>query len=178
MVENKDESMEELVYRTLKAAILQRLIAPGTQLVELTISDKLHTSRTPVRNAIKRLAADGIINIVPNPYYAYSAYESNQFANTIKITNLPERAIVTIYSLDGKFIRKFNREERPSNKAGSNPANGQSQINASIEWDMKNAVGIPVSSGVYLIHVLAPELGEERTIKWFGVNRKFDPTGL
>ncbi len=118
------------------------------------------------------------VRAVPNPYYAYSAYESNQFANTIKITNLPERAIVTIYSLDGKFIRKFNREERPSNKAGSNPANGQSQINASIEWDMKNAVGIPVSSGVYLIHVLAPELGEERTIKWFGVNRKFDPTGL
>lgn len=99
------------------------------------------------------------VRAVPNPYYAYSAYESNQFANTIKITNLPERAIVTIYSLDGKFIRKFNREERPSNKAGSNPANGQSQINASIEWDMKNAVGIPVSSGVYLIHVLAPEFG-------------------
>lgn len=118
------------------------------------------------------------VRAVPNPYYAYSAYETNQFSNTIKITNLPERAIVTIYSLDGKFIRKFNREERPMQKSGSNPANSFSQIKPALEWDMKNAVGIPVSSGVYLIHISAPELGEERTIKWFGVNRKFDPTGL
>ncbi|MDV3427290.1 MAG: GntR family transcriptional regulator, partial [Bacillota bacterium] len=66
MTENKTKSMEEIVYITLKDAILQRLLAPGTQLVELTISEKLHTSRTPVRNAMKKLAADGIINIIPN----------------------------------------------------------------------------------------------------------------
>lgn len=66
MAENKNKSMEEIIYKTLKDAILQRLLAPGTQLVELTISEKLHTSRTPVRNAMKKLAADGIINIIPN----------------------------------------------------------------------------------------------------------------
>jgi hypothetical protein len=118
------------------------------------------------------------VNVVPNPYYAYSAYETNQFSNIVKITNLPERAIVTIYTLDGKFVRKFDREDRPRVKSGTNPANKASQNNPSLEWDMKNAVGIPVASGVYLIHVVAPELGEERTLKWFGVNRKFDPTGL
>ncbi len=118
------------------------------------------------------------VNVVPNPYYAYSAYETNQFANIVKITNLPERALVTIYTLDGKFVRRFDREERPVKKSGSNPAINASQINPALEWDMKNAVGIPVASGVYLIHVVAPELGEERTLKWFGVNRKFDPTGL
>ena len=118
------------------------------------------------------------VKVVPNPYYAYSAYETSQFTNTIKVTNLPERAIVTIYSIDGKFIRKFNRDERSSRNAGNNPAVGSRQIIPSLEWDMKNAVGIPVASGVYLVHISAPELGEERTIKWFGVNRKFDPTGL
>ena len=66
MTNIKTKSMEEYVYKTLKDAILQRLLAPGTQLVELTISEKLHTSRTPVRNAMKKLAADGIINIIPN----------------------------------------------------------------------------------------------------------------
>jgi DNA-binding GntR family transcriptional regulator len=66
MEENRNESMEEVIYKTLKDAILQRILAPGTQLVELTISEKLHTSRTPVRNAIKKLASDGIINIIPN----------------------------------------------------------------------------------------------------------------
>ncbi len=118
------------------------------------------------------------VNVVPNPYYAYSAYETSQFVNTVKVTNLPPKANVTIYSLDGKFIRQFRRDEVPSNKAGSNPAAQQRQIIPDLEWNMKNFAGIPVASGVYLIHVEAPDLGEERTIKWFGVNRKFDPSGL
>ncbi|MBK8701107.1 MAG: hypothetical protein IPN29_16855 [Saprospiraceae bacterium] len=118
------------------------------------------------------------INVVPNPYYAYSAYETSQFTNVIKITNLPERATVTIYSLDGKFIRRFNRDERKGVNSGNNPANRNSQPTPDLEWDMKNFQSIPVASGVYLIHVQAPDYGEERTIKWFGINRKFDPTGL
>jgi hypothetical protein len=118
------------------------------------------------------------VNVVPNPYYAYSGYETNQFANTVKVTNLPDRAIVTIYTIDGKFVRKFDRAETRNVKAGSNPAIRAAQTEASLDWDLKNAVGIPVASGVYLIHISAPELGETRTLKWFGVMRKFDPTGL
>ena len=50
------------------------------------------------------------VQVVPNPYYAYSSYEQTQFDNIVKVTNLPERAIVTIYTLDGKFIQQFNRD--------------------------------------------------------------------
>ncbi len=118
------------------------------------------------------------VNVVPNPYYAYSAYETSQFVNTVKVTNLPPKANVTIYSIDGKFIRQFKRDEIPSNVPGANPAKSNGQIIPNLEWDMKNFAGIPIASGVYLIHIEAPDLGEERTIKWFGVNRKFDPSGL
>jgi hypothetical protein len=51
------------------------------------------------------------------------------------------------------------------------------QIAPDVEWDMKNSRGISVASGVYLIHINAPEVGE-RTIKWFGIARQFDPSGL
>jgi hypothetical protein len=118
------------------------------------------------------------VNVVPNPYYAYSGYETSQFTNIVKITNLPDRAVITIYTLDGKFIRKINREERGLVTKGTNPANVRNQNNPDVEWDMKNFANIPVASGVYLIPINAPELGETRTIKWFGINRKFDPTGL
>jgi len=120
------------------------------------------------------------VNVVPNPYYAYSEYESNRLENKIKITNLPNRANVTIYSLDGKFIRQFRRDEQGviQSRNRSNPGINSTQANPDIVWDLKNSKGIPVASGVYLIHVSAPELGAERTIKWFGVNRKFDPAGL
>ncbi len=118
------------------------------------------------------------VNVVPNPYYAYSAYETSQFTNTIKITNLPSRAIVTIYSIDGSFIKQYNRDERGRNLPGSNRPTSTTQVFPDLEWDLKNFRDVPVASGVYLIHISAPELGEERTIKWFGIGRKFDPSGL
>jgi len=119
------------------------------------------------------------VNVVPNPYFAYSDYETSRLENVVKITNLPARATVTIYSLDGKFIKQFRRDERGIPTTGrSNPGVRSSQIIPDIEWDLKNSKGISVASGVYLIHVSAPELGAERTIKWFGINRKFDPAGL
>lgn len=117
------------------------------------------------------------VAIVPNPYYAYSAYETDQFETTIKVTNLPARATVTIYSLDGKFIRRFERSESPLIQEGSNPAIAEAQIYPALEWDLNNSSNVPVASGVYIFHISAPGIGE-RSIKWFGVNRKFDPTGL
>ncbi len=108
------------------------------------------------------------IKVVPNPYYGFSQYETSQFTNTVKITNLPGKCTVTIYSLDGKFIRQYQRNEVYA---------PYQQISDALEWDLKNAKGIPVASGVYLIQVQAPEMGE-RTIKWFGIARQFDPSGL
>ncbi|MFT6783869.1 MAG: hypothetical protein ACJA1A_003811, partial [Saprospiraceae bacterium] len=118
------------------------------------------------------------VQIVPNPYYAYSAYEQNQFENIIKVTNLPARAIVTIYTLDGKFIQQFNRDAMPFLNDGNNPALAESQIAPALEWNLTNNKGIPIASGVYIFHISAPDLGIEKSLKWFGVNRRFDPTGL
>ncbi len=43
----------------------------------------------------------------------------------------------------------------------------------SIDWDLKNDFGIPIASGLYVIHVNAPGVGE-KTIKWFGSLRPID----
>ncbi|MCB0396019.1 MAG: T9SS C-terminal target domain-containing protein, partial [Flavobacteriales bacterium] len=98
-----------------------------------------------------------LVNVVPNPYYAYSAYEANQIDTRIKITNLPEKCTVSIYTISGTMIRKFKKDE---------PA-------TSLEWDLKNSAGIPVASGIYLIHVDAGDAGE-KVLKWFGVMRPID----
>lgn len=118
-----------------------------------------------------------MIKVVPNPYLGYSEYETSKFTTTVKVTNLPARATITIYSLDGKFIRQYRRDEQPGIPEGANRGIKQNQIAPDLEWDLRNSQGIPIGSGVYLIHIDAGSLGE-RTIKWFGVNRKFDPSGL
>lgn len=115
------------------------------------------------------------INVVPNPYYAFSDYEDSRLSNVVKITNLPAKCVVTIYSLDGKFIRQYNRDEVPGQSKGEGTP--YSQIVPDLEWDLKNSKGIPISAGIYLIHVDAGADGE-RTLKWFGITRQYDPTGL
>jgi hypothetical protein len=111
------------------------------------------------------------IRAVPNPYYAYSGYETSQLDNRIKITNLPGTCTVSIYSIDGVLIRQYKRDVGPNTHYGENTE--KTNLDNSLDWDLKNTKNIPVSSGVYLIHVEAPGLGE-RTIKWFGVMRPFD----
>jgi hypothetical protein len=118
-----------------------------------------------------------MINVVPNPYYGFSSYEDSEFETNVKITNLPAKATVTIYSLDGKFIRKYDRDEAPTMLRGDGRPVGERQVSPALEWDLKNFRGIQISGGIYLIHVNAPGLGE-RTLKWFGVQRQFDPSGL
>jgi hypothetical protein len=41
-----------------------------------------------------------------------------------------------------------------------------------IEWDLKNFAGIPISGGLYLVHVKT-EAGE-RILRWFGTMRPVD----
>jgi len=49
------------VYEELRKAVLRGTIAPGTRLVEVRIAEEMGVSRTPVREAISRLVAQGFV---------------------------------------------------------------------------------------------------------------------
>lgn len=123
------------------------------------------------------------IRLVPNPYLAYSAYETDQNSNQVKITNLPNNCNITIFALDGTIIRKLSRAigvDPASNKRiDISDAAPISEINIdnSLNWDMKNDKGITIGSGVYLFHVEAPGIGQ-RTLKWFGAVRPADTSNF
>jgi hypothetical protein len=111
------------------------------------------------------------IRVVPNPYYAYSGYEISQLDTRVKITNLPASCVVTIYTLDGVLIKQYNRAVATNTSPGS--PTDRVNLDNSLVWDLKNTKGIPISSGVYLIHIKADGLGE-KTVKWFGALRPTD----
>ncbi|MFM8432397.1 MAG: hypothetical protein ACKOA1_06350, partial [Bacteroidota bacterium] len=122
------------------------------------------------QNDVAKNALD-LINIVPNPYYAYSNYEQNQFDNRVRITNLPSNCTVSIYTTSGILVRRLRRDAGLDNTDGK--VFPELNLATYIDWDLKNTESIPVASGIYLIHVLAPGIGE-RTLKWFGVMRPID----
>jgi hypothetical protein len=109
---------------------------------------------------IAKKALDNV-SIVPNPYYAYSQYEDpgNQLDNRVKITNLPPKCLIQIYTMDGVVVRTIRKDDPTATY---------------VNWDLKNNAKVPISSGVYLIHIKSDDLGEERIIKWFGVMRPVD----
>ena len=55
------QSITDLVYEKLKAAILADVFKKGERLVEQEIAAKLNVSRTPVRSVLQRLEAEGIL---------------------------------------------------------------------------------------------------------------------
>jgi DNA-binding GntR family transcriptional regulator len=60
------ERLADAVYRTLRAALHQGRIATGTRLIEQELAEALNVSRTPVREALRRLEADGILESIPH----------------------------------------------------------------------------------------------------------------
>ena len=93
-------------------------------------------------------------------------YEQDQIQNLVKITNLPPDCYITIYSVDGTVIRKLRG---PS----ASLVSGGGTALTSVDWDLKNHKGLPISGGVYLIHIKADGVGE-KLIKWFGSLRPVD----
>jgi hypothetical protein len=114
-----------------------------------------------------------LINVVPNPYYGYDDYERNQLDNRIKIVNLPLKSTVTIFNMSGTMIRQFVVDKSLIEEPRGSTADQNTDAKTSIDWDLKNFAGIPISGGVYLIHVKADGIGE-RTLKWFGILRPTD----
>ncbi|WP_129669243.1 GntR family transcriptional regulator [Phytoactinopolyspora endophytica] len=62
MAARDNVSAPERVYRELRQAILQGSIAPGERLTTQALAERLGVSRTPIRAALVRLEADGLID--------------------------------------------------------------------------------------------------------------------
>lgn len=138
---------------------------------------------TEKNDSIAKTALD-LIRIVPNPYYAYSAYEQSANDGRIKITNLPNTCTIKIYTLDGVLVRTISRSIGVNDPATGkkiqisdgydlNDRTGSSNIDNTIDWDLKNEKNITVSSGIYLFDITAPGVGH-KVLKWFGAMRPTD----
>ncbi|MGE5542255.1 MAG: GntR family transcriptional regulator, partial [Bacillota bacterium] len=62
-VEHKTKS--GIVYESLKSAIVGGDLAPGTRIIIRDVANELNVSEIPVREALRRLEADGLIKCTP-----------------------------------------------------------------------------------------------------------------
>lgn len=53
--------MRDMIYQYLRELIITRQLEPGSRLVEEDLGEKLHASRTPIREALRKLEQEGLI---------------------------------------------------------------------------------------------------------------------
>ena len=115
-----------------------------------------------------------LIRVVPNPYYGSSTYEVNRTDNKVRITNLPNKCTVKIFTMNGTLVRTIKRDV--SGQEDLYVVGSDSKKSKRVpyeEWDLKNQSSISVASGLYIFHIDAPGIGE-KIVKWFGVMRPLD----
>ena len=57
--------LREVVSETLRQAIKDGVLKPGERLMEIQLADELGVSRTPIREAIRKLELEGFVVMVP-----------------------------------------------------------------------------------------------------------------
>lgn len=57
--------LREVVFETLREAIINGTLKPGERMMEIQLAEQLGVSRTPVREAIRKLELEGFVVMIP-----------------------------------------------------------------------------------------------------------------
>src|SRR5690606_34535420 len=79
------------------------------------------------------------VHTVPDPFYLTSGFDGGIGDRAVKFVNLPERAIIRIYSLGGVLVDIIEHHD--------------TALLGSADWDLRNRDGTPVAPGVYFYHI-------------------------
>jgi hypothetical protein len=85
------------------------------------------------------------IRVVPNPYYGFNNLETPITGRFITFRRLPKQCTIKIYTLNGDMIRRFDKND----------------LNSTLQWDMTNLENVPIASGMYIVLVDAPGIGQK-----------------
>ncbi len=79
--------LRDKIYHIIRKAILERELKPGKRLTEMEISKKYGISRTPIREAFRKLESEGFLTIVPR--------------KGAIVTDLNEQTVLEFYQIKG-----------------------------------------------------------------------------
>jgi DNA-binding GntR family transcriptional regulator len=84
------------VYDRLRVEILEGELEPGTELAEVALSEQLGVSRGPIREAIGRLAAEGLVEVRPRRGAVVRSLSKEEFLELYQVREALERMAVQL----------------------------------------------------------------------------------
>ena len=93
---NMDEylPLRDVVFKTLRQAILKGELEPGERLMEIQLAERLGVSRTPIREAIRKLELEGLVLMIPRKGAEVAKISENNLRDVLEVRrSLEELAI-------------------------------------------------------------------------------------
>jgi DNA-binding GntR family transcriptional regulator len=87
------ESQAELAYRRIEDAIVRLALAPGARVTEQELAQRVALGRTPVREAVLRLVAEGLIEVFPRRGMAVAAINPLDVIQALDVRAVLERLV-------------------------------------------------------------------------------------
>ncbi len=91
----KHTATSDGVYSHLKEQILHLELAPGAAISEIETAEKYNISRTPIRDAFKRLEREGLLEIRPHIGTFVSLIDINAVADVLYMRNVLEYSVLS-----------------------------------------------------------------------------------
>jgi len=145
-------ALHEQVTQRLREMLVESRIAPGAKLNERELSEVLKVSRTPLREAIKRLAAEGLVELLPNRGAIALELSEADVRNTFEVmagleaqsgelaaVRITDAELAEIKALHYEMLAAFTRRDLPA----------YYRLNSAIHAAINAAARNPVLSATY-----------------------------
>jgi DNA-binding GntR family transcriptional regulator len=119
--------LHQEVATRLRQRIVEGQIAPGAKLNERELSEQLRVSRTPLREAIKMLAAEGLVELLPNRGAVAASLGEQDVADTFEVIaglegqsgelaaqRITDAELAEIRALHYEMLAAFTRRDLPT----------------------------------------------------------------
>jgi DNA-binding GntR family transcriptional regulator len=154
------QNLHETTFQKLRSLLVEGKIAPGSKLNERELAESLNVSRTPIREAIRRLAADGLVELIANRgaiavelsledvIHTFDVIADLEgFSGELAANNISAATLSELEALQYEMLASYARRDLSSyyklnlrihhliNQAANNPVLSRlfSQVNARIE---------------------------------------------
>lgn len=92
IVERGNYSKAEIAYQAIRSRILEGSYLPGHRLVLSRLAGDLQVSALPVREALRRLEAEGLVDFTPNVGAVVAAIDPDTYVETVEVLAIVEGA--------------------------------------------------------------------------------------
>ena len=140
------------VYETLRQAILELALEPGSPLDEVTLSERFDMSRTPIREALVRLVAEGLAKTLPNRNTVVATIDFAQLPLYFEALSLMYRVTTrsaAVHRQDGDIAKMRQLAAKYATAVEHHDAIGMIQTNVEFHMCIAEAGGNPYFSSLF-----------------------------